>query len=173
MIALQKYTFYEVANLLNVSHQTIYNRVKNKDIYKQVKPFIKNEGKHRYITSDGVDVLKKFIKIDKNFDNDFDNEEVSNNDNSVDNDRLGGCKINIDNEVNNELINVLKSQIDSLQEQLKIKDEHINNKDNQIDALIKINENNQVLLRDSQKKVELLEERNTTTKKSFWSRLWK
>jgi len=181
---VERYTVYEVANILKISHQTIYNKLKNKAIFKELKQFIKQEGKHKYISVEGIEVLKKHLNVYKKMDNDFDNVKPADNDMNVDNEHLRDSKARVDI----ELIDNLKSQIEYLKEHTK---QQLEAKDKQIDNLMRLNENNQSLLMQTQKKIELLEENNQSlliqtqrkiellesessrANKSIWSRIWK
>lgn len=165
MASVEKYTVYEVASLLKTSHQTIYNKLNNKAIFKEVRQFIKQEGKHKYIKAEGVEILKKHLNVYKKMDNDFDSVKQAESENNIDNEHLNDNKIKVDN----ELIDILKSQIEHLKEHMK---QQLEAKDKQIDNLMKLNENNQSLLMQSQNKIELLEEK-VGTNKSIWSRIWK
>jgi hypothetical protein len=60
---MDKYTVYEVADILKTSHTTIYNKLNNKDIYKELRNFIIRQAKVRYVSREGIEILKKYINF--------------------------------------------------------------------------------------------------------------
>jgi len=50
-------SIYEVAKQLNVSHTTIYKKLKNPEIYKHLELFIKISNKSKSISHEGIDIL--------------------------------------------------------------------------------------------------------------------
>ena len=59
------YTVYEVAEMIGTTHTTIYNKFKNKEVYKLLRKCIKVEGKARLINEEGVEILKGYINPKK------------------------------------------------------------------------------------------------------------
>jgi cellobiose-specific phosphotransferase system component IIB len=165
VVSVEQYTVYEIANILKITPQTIYNKLNNKAIFKELKQFVKKDGKHKYITIEGVEVLKRHLNIYKKMDNDFDSTRQAETEPSLDNKHLKASQTKVDN----ELIDTLKSQIEYLKEHTR---QQLEAKDKQIDTLMRLNENNQSLLMQTQKKVELLEQ-DTKANKSIWRKFWK
>lgn len=152
---------YDVAKQLNVSHTTIYNKLKNKEIYKDLKPFIKKSGKSQYISIDGINILKNFI-TSKGFD--F-KENIS--------DFSQSCG----NEDTPNFINLQETLLLSLQDRIKEleKDKEyliaeLESRNKHIETQSRLLENSQVLLRESsQQKLLLLESKPI----GFFKRLFK
>jgi hypothetical protein len=152
---------YEVAKQLNVSHTTIYNKLKNKDIYKELKPFIKRINKVKHLHIEGIELLRQHIAIK-------DDSKV-------------GCKVdlnNVSNNNSNEQYNKLMAgikdlqvnYITSLQDQIKQLENQVNEKDNQLNNKDELLRNFQVLLKtEKETNVKLLQEKNT----SLWRKLFK
>lgn len=137
-------TIAEVAQKLGVSKVTIYNKLKVlKDKIKNNLTEIENI---KYIDNQGFNLIKESLNLKEK----LNQKELKNVD------------INIIISFKDETINLLKLQIDDLKTQL-------NEKDNQIKTLNRLMENNQILLKDSQKTVLLLEDK----KKSFWDKFFK
>lgn len=137
------YDVSQVASKLNVSKQSIYNKLKLKE-YKN-KILIK-QGK-TYIDDDLLNLIKDNLKIKANL-NMNDNIDASEELQDVD-------SITLDD----DLLNLNKDLIDLLKDQLKEKDLQLHEKDIQIHELHKLIENNQVLLREKpQQDIKLLEE---------------
>jgi hypothetical protein len=143
---MDKYTIYDIAKILNTSHTTIYNKINNKEIYKELRNVIIKQGKTRYIKADGIDILRKHIKVDNKETFDKDKESQEN-------------KENREIDITERFIKKLESTIVVLEKQLEIKDK-------QIESLTKIN---QVLLIESQNKQKLIE---SCENKSFWKRIF-
>ena len=142
---------YEVANQLNVSHTTIYNKLNDKQIYKEIKPFIKKSGKTKLIGSEAISIIAKYINIKET---------------------------ELKHEIKNDIQHLDKSLIESLENRIKEleKDkEHLRSeievKNRQIENNSRLLENSQILLRESQQKILMLESKPEP--ENFFKRLFK
>lgn len=157
-------TIRQVADKLNCSPQAIYKKVDNQ-LNNQLKPFVKEveRGKRfvKVIEPEGVEIIKK--SMEQPVDNQFNSVEQPVV-NQVESDLIALLEDNLE---------VLQCQLDAKDKQLEIKDEQLKAKDEQIKEISsllkdqqKLNENNQVLLREDQKQriieeQRLLEEKNS------------
>lgn len=157
-------TISHTAQILNVTKQTIYNQIKSDDI----KKFIKIVNDVKYISKYGIELIQSKLKFIGQNDLNF-NYLSSKNPNQIDS--------NLTTLINTqkELTNTLHMQIDDLKRQLLVKDSHIDVKDRQIQDLNeqlknkdRLFENMQILLKDSQNNILLLQQ----VKKSFWDKFF-
>jgi uncharacterized coiled-coil protein SlyX len=161
---MDKYTVYEVANILQTSHTTIYNKMNNKEIYKELRNFIINQGKNRYISKEGIEILKKHVPPKE------DSSKVESRKNKENNvsipTPLNNTNKETFQEIDNKLIVEFKERIESLENQLSVKDK-------QIESLLRQNENSQVLLKQQQDKIFFLEsgEKQKASSKPWW-KIW-
>lgn len=103
-VKMSYYSIYEVAKMLNTSHTTIYNKLKNKEVYKLIKKFIKIDGKTKSISADGIEILKEHINHNKSCKDDIESFiKVYKDD------------VNVSKDNNNQIINILEKQIQELQ----------------------------------------------------------
>lgn len=121
------YTVEEAATKLNVSKVTIYSKLK---IYSDM--VIIKQGK-RYIDEELLNLIKDTLKSKNDLNYDENSSEFENSEN-----------VDVSND-SEYLTNLNSELISTLIEQLK-------EKDKQIDHLMKLNENNQVLLKEQQSK---------------------
>lgn len=120
-------TVEETAIQLGVSKTTIYNKLKLKE-YKS--KLVKKQGKSM-IDDSLFNLIQEGLKVQ----NEFENKEIEND-------------VNAETSIDEDgLLNLNKELIDNLLEQLK-------EKDKQISELHKLIENNQILLKEEQKKSE-------------------
>lgn len=177
------YSVQEASKLLNTSRVTIYNKIEK---LKELKPHIKVKNNAKYITVEGIELIRQSIndnqqsKVFTNIEEEKEEDTQENiNNNSVVNDFTP---------LQNDLIQVLKEQIQELKEQItEIKEdkqkqiEHLQEqlqvKDKQIDVLTKLHENNQVLfplLSQVQQKVFLLEQEQhpEQEQKKWWKKMF-
>jgi len=139
----QAYSIKEVLDKLDISRATLYNRIdKNKQ---QLDRHISSKNGKKYISSIGIEILRANEGI-----NDVDNMDNVND------------SINNENRSGGEVIEILKKDNEFLKNQILEKDSHIH-------TLTKLIENSQILLRESQQKVLLLE---TKKKENFFKRLF-
>ncbi len=120
-------TVEETAIQLGVSKTTIYNKLKLKEYKSKI---VKKQGK-LMIDDSLFNLIQEGLKVQ----NEVENKEIENDVNA---------EISIDED---GLLNLNKELIDNLLEQLK-------EKDNQISELHRLIENNQILLKEEQKKSE-------------------
>jgi predicted DNA-binding transcriptional regulator AlpA len=155
-------TVFEVAEKLGVTHTTIYNKLKNKEIYKSVKIHIKTVNNTRLFSDEIIEILRPHI--------------VKKSKKIVIDDR----KKNVDNinylSLHESLISNLKDRITELEKDKDDLKKYIENQDKDKDDLKKhietqarLIENSQVLLREAQKKLE----EPITKNKSFWKKIFK
>jgi MinD-like ATPase involved in chromosome partitioning or flagellar assembly len=116
-------SIYEVAKKLKVSHTTIYNKLKDKEVYNDLEPFIKKIKNTRYISIEGLEILRKYFK------------EINTSMNEK-------KEFNYDS-LKEEFIKNLQDRIKHLESEIETKNKHI-------ETQAKLIENSQVLLKDSQ-----------------------
>jgi hypothetical protein len=191
-----KLTMYQVAEILNTSHTTIYSKINNEEIKKELESFIVYQGKSKYLKPEGIEILRKYMK--DNFDKSLENinkhleennksleseEELSTKNNSkiignVDNKTLEMIISTLESK-NKDYIESLRSQIDELNKKLGLKENQLDYKDKQIETMTfklsealeasnKLVENNQILLGQLQNNVMFIES-SKKEKRSFWS----
>jgi hypothetical protein len=180
---MHKYTVYQVANMLDTSHTTIYKKLKNKEVYKQLSHCITKQGRHTYLSLEGIEILKKHIQPKETVTNNLETE-VKEEDT-----QLGKTIDTVDLEMfinsletsSKQLIESMAKQIEALKEdklklyeQLEMKDKQLETRDTQIIGMTKLVENSQILLKQQQDKIFFLEsgENQKETSKPWW-RVWK
>lgn len=185
---IKKLTMYQVAEILNTSHTTIYSKINNEEIKKELESFIIYQGKSKYLRPEGVDILRKYMKdnfiesledIDKPLEDSNKSlerqEELNNNDDAqgignIDNKTLESILKTLERK-DSEFIENLKSQIIELNKKLDIKDKQVETMtlklSEALEASNKLVENNQILLGQLQNNVMLIE--STQQEKSKWS----
>ncbi len=135
----------EVSVLTGLSKVSIYNKIKLKEIEQYV---VKNKG-ITYISDEGVDLIKGALNLKEytlNHLNDIlkvDESEVPIN---IENKDIEEFKAEL-KELNKDYLSSLKSENELLKKQL-------DEKDKQIAELHKLIENNQILLKEEQKKAD-------------------
>ena len=137
------FTVEEVSKLLSVSKVTIYAKLKKYESKVVVK-----QGK-KYVTEELLSLIKQELNLKECL---KDNLKVENNTGAI------NQEIAMDRD---DLINLNKDLINFLKQQLEEKDIQLRKKDKQIEELINLNKNNQVLLKQQQDKEinqKLLEE---------------
>jgi hypothetical protein len=142
--------YYEVAKQLKVSHTTIYNRLKDENIYEELKPHIKKIKNVMCIDNQGIELLKKYVT----------SKEINNK-----------KDVNFTEGMKNLQINF----ITNLQEQNKQLQNQIEEKDKQLNAKDELLRNFQILLKNEQENIKLLKDSNdkkTTTINSIWNKLF-
>lgn len=148
---MKNLTIYETAELLNVTHTTIYNKLNNKAIYKDLKKFIVKDGKQRLIKPEGIEELKKHINLKGKFTENLESEPSNQKQEATE----------------SHYNSMFESLLKELQEQLKIKDKQIEALQEALLREQEINKNNQVLSLNN--KPFLLE---NDTKKPFWRKFF-
>jgi hypothetical protein len=146
---------YDIAKQLNVSHTTIYNKLKNKEIFIELKPFIKRIKKVRYIHKNGIDILKKHIVRDSNS-----KKGIKNSINNQESFK--------ENTLTETLLESLQERINSLEEDKKHLREELDLRNKHIETQAKLIENSQVLLRELKDPKLLVEDK----KRKVWWKFW-
>jgi len=137
------YTIAEISDLIGLSKVSIYKKLKAKELEIHLS---KKQGV-TYVTEQGFKLIKESLKL---------NDEVKNNVKSKD----------IDNTVNNEIatdlegFNIKIDYINTLKEQLKIKDNQIKELTTALGKAEGLHQNTQVLLRHEQEQPLLLKHIN-------------
>lgn len=128
------FTVEEVSKLLSVSKVTIYAKLKKYESKVVVK-----QGK-KYVTEELLSLIKQELNLKECL---KDNLKVE-NDKEVINQEIATDRDDLIN-LNQDLINFLKQQLEE-------KDIQLREKDKQIEELINLNKNNQILLKQQQDK---------------------
>ena len=162
---------YEVANQLNVSHTTIYNKLNDKQIYKELKPFIKKNGKSKLISSEGIILLKKHINLKSTPEKD--SKPGSNSFDKIP-ERIEDIRISSNiNDLQDSLITALQNQIKQLEKDKEFLKSELDAKNKHIETQARLLENSQILLKDQQQKILRLESKSEPETKNFFKRLFK
>jgi hypothetical protein len=166
----------DISEKLNISRVTVYNKLKNKNIYKELKPYLKRIKKVQYIHKDGIEILKKHITVKNN------SKKVENINLEFDSTKE---KKQIIDSINNLQVNYTNSLLDrikQLEEQLQIKDKQLQNqlleKDKQLQNKDDIIKNFQVLLKNEQENnIKILENNikllEPSRNKTYWNKIFK
>ena len=132
-------TVREVSEELGISRQAVYSKLTTN--FKENFTTIKNINNRDtlVISRAGIDELKDdTVKVDSQVDS------------------------KVDNAIDTEMIDLLSKNIDLLQEQLKIKDNQINELNERLKEQQELNRNNQVLLLNEKNKIlESMEQKET------------
>lgn len=140
------YDVEQAAIKLNVSKQSIYNKIKLKEFKDKV---VKKAGK-TYIDEDLLNLIKESLKFNKDLNNEVETEKAESTTNE---------ETAVDTE---ELLNLNKELIKTLIEQLQSKDIQIQELNNRLQQEQELHKNTQVLLQQEQAKpncdIILLEE---------------
>lgn len=139
---VKMYTIAEIAEVLNVSKVTVYNKLKQLEDKVNLDLTVKEGVK--YLNENGFNLIKESLK---------EKPILKKETQIIDMSIVLGLK--------DENINLLKMQIDDLKSQLHEKDKQLEVKDRLI-------ENMQFLLKDSQKNILLLQ----SEKKGFWAKIF-
>jgi len=162
---------YEVANQLNVSHTTIYNKLNNKQIYKELKPFIKKKGKAKLISSEGIILLKKYINLKST--SEKSSKLESNTFDKVTERTENTATLSDINNLQETLIASLQNQIKQLEKDNEFLKTELEAKNKHIETQARLLENSQILLRDQQQKILMLESESKTERKSLLKRFFR
>ncbi len=137
-------TIKEVSEKLGITPQAIYQKI-DKQLNKELKPFVKEikRGSRsvKMIESEGVEIIRNSLEqaVEQEV------EEISTT-------------------IDNELIAILKDTIDVLRGQLDVKDLQIRELNERLKEAQQLNQNSQVLLKNTQE-VKMIEE------SSWWDRV--
>lgn len=141
---LQMYTITEISKMIGVSRQAIYKKIDREEL----QPYLKDSEKGKVITEKGLTILKGF------FSDYLDSKQVT------DNERQKSSK-HTDN-LQTDYIQSLKSEIDHLKSITTDQSQQIGN-------LTQLLQNSQILLKQQQDKILLLENPIETKRRSIWS----
>lgn len=171
------YSISEASKILKTTRATVYKKVERLDSI-QEHIVTKNNGK--FIDDIGLEMIRQSL-IDNQKSKSYtkvDTPECIPQTSEKD-DNLDSKPLEVYTEASIQLVDSLQRHIQELTKQLDIKDKQIEIKDNQIsakdrqiDALTDISKNNQVLLREAQQKIFLLESPKEQGKRSFWDRFF-
>ena len=172
------HTLKEVTELLKISRSTLFNRLDKFGLYLEENKHVTMEKGKKFIDSVGVEVIKK---------NSVHSPDVLNTSEKTLDERdrvIEMLKKDIENL--NIQLELYKSNIQDKSARISNLDNEVNNKNNQINELIetvresresvkeahKLNENNQMLLRESQQSILMLESKEQK-ESGFWKKLFK
>lgn len=145
---------YDVAKQLKVSHTTIYNKLKNKDIYKVVKPHLKKIKRVTHVDKEGIDILKGYITI---------KDTKKNKAEPILEPNIKESFYHLQETL---LVN-LQDRINQLENDKEYLKKELDSRNNHIETQAKLIENSQVLLREQKLLLESIEAKNEA-KKNWW-----
>lgn len=178
------YTITEVSKLLKISRVTIYKKIeKLTDLQRHIT--VKNNNK--YIDIEGIEIIKNSLDVnqrckeftplvdEKNKVFTPENIEIKlNEDIHADVNLFTSVQTDYINNLQ-ELLNDLKKdkekQIEDLNKQINVKDLQIQSLTDALGTSQRLNENNQILLQQSQQKILFLEQ-VSDRKKNWWRRIF-
>jgi transcriptional antiterminator len=175
-----------LANQLQVSRQTIYNKLD--ELEGELKEYIIVEKNIKYLKTEAIDIIKDSIKfqpnkLNHNIKNDLKSEykealegfkELQVNYISGLLDQIKQLKNQVD-EKNDQLVKndkqliVKDNQISEKDRQISEKDKQLNIKDKQLNNKDELLRNFQILLKSEQQNIKLLQEKNS---RSIWSKIF-
>lgn len=164
----------EIADMLCISKVAVYKKL-NKQLKNELTNHIKLVDGVKYITDEGLQVIKDSIDIN------LVNNQVYENKSTDDIDKSNLDDLTRLKDLQEDYINSLKDQLNLLKEQLKTKDIQLENKDRQLESKDELLKNFQILLKqqeqiqcENKKLMEYIavtrEEDNN--KKGFFSKLF-
>ena len=160
----------EFAKRVNLSRQAVYNKID-----KELTPFVKLDLQTNRKTIDIKalqlfdnlqEVNKKNVNVDSQVDNLVDTKDSVNDSKEDENLRLLITQLQTQLEEKNNEINELKTEKKELKEELKQSHEHSRNLSND---LVRLNENQQILLKQSIENQEKLKEIEAPKDKKIWN----
>lgn len=137
------YTITEAAKQLQVSRVTVYKKIES---IKDLKSHVKIKNNIKYIDDTGLDIIK--LSMANNSDSKVDTEEEIDEAVKQSNETYSEQFTDLQD----KYINSLQSQIEYLKNELEVKNKLISDQARMI-------ENSQVLLRDNQQKILMLEDK--------------
>jgi hypothetical protein len=162
----KEYKISEIVDMIGVSKATVYNKIGSlKDI---LRNHINVRKGIKYIDSEGFSIIQDSIGFSKVQYTDLKEEfkiEQENINNSIVSNKIETL------ENNSKLIESLETQLEYLKSVIAEKDRQLETRDSQISGMTKLVENSQVLLRQQQDKIFLLEspqDKPVKEKKSIW-----
>lgn len=145
----QEYSIKETLNILNISRTTLYTKI---DKYKkELNPHITSKNGKKYISHDGIEILRSPNNIDSETNNctDYVDNEV---------DSCTDISDNINTSGYIEIISLLKSQLEDKNGQIQDLQKDKENLYQELSEQRKLHENTQVLLQNSQQKILYIEQ---------------
>jgi hypothetical protein len=179
-VSEEMFSIAKLANKLNVSRQTIYNKID--ELQLELEPYIVTTKNVKHYKIEAVTIIKNSIKSqpDKSI-----NKSIKNTINADYNQVLEGLRDLQVNYTSNLLdqIKQLENQIrekDSqlnekdkqFENQLKVKDSQLSEKDKQLNNKDELLRNFQILLKNEQENIKLLKEDNKKNANTIWNRLF-
>lgn len=140
------YSVSEAAKILKISNVSVYKKIKKG---KELEPYVVKKDDKTYILKEGVELINSRLNGNKPMNNNVD--EVACEEEINTEEHKGNSQLNEVIELNNKLINSLMEQLKVKDAQLEAKDKQIADQSEQILSLHKLIENNQVLLKEEQK----------------------
>lgn len=154
------YKVSELSDLLKVSKQSIYNKIK----LKEIEPYVSRSKGITYVSEDGFNLIKEILNVKMPVESDETNDVSNESDilnevvTTIENKEFQDG-FNLDLNYTEDYINTLKSENEKLWLQLQEKDKQISELLLRLEQTSKIVENSQVLLREKVNDPLLLEER--------------
>jgi hypothetical protein len=162
----KEYKISEIVDMIGVSKATVYNKIGSlKDI---LRNHINVRKGIKYIDSEGFSIIQDSIGFSKVQYTDL-KEEFKIEQETINNSIFSNKIETLEN--NSKLIESLETQLEYLKSVIAEKDRQLETRDSQISGMTKLVENSQVLLRQQQDKIFLLEspqDKPVKEKKSIW-----
>lgn len=140
------YSVSEAAKILKISNVSVYKKIKKG---KELEPYVVKKDDKTYILKEGIELIKGRLNGNKPMNNNANEVACETEINTEE--HKENSQINEVIELNNKLINSLMEQLKVKDAQLEAKDKQISDQNEQILSLHKLIENNQVLLKEEQK----------------------
>jgi hypothetical protein len=137
------YTVKNLSSILHVSKATIYNDFKR--FKAEIKPYLKTKNHSKYLTSDGLEILKK----------------------------LRGIQVGLESNLNDPYKSLLLEQVDSFKVQVEYLKNQLEIQQQNLEREQQLHEHTQILLKQSQENILLLETEKKVDKISFWKKFLK
>lgn len=140
------YSVSEVANILKISNVSVYKKIKK---LKSLEAYVVKKDDKLYVLEAGIELIKSSLISNKALNYNVD-EVACEREADID-EHKQNSRLNESIELNNKLINSLLEQLNVKDAQLEAKDKQIADQSEQILSLHKLIENNQVLLKEEQR----------------------
>ena len=140
------YSVSEVANILKISNVSVYKKIKK---LKSLEAYVVKKDDKLYVLDQGIELIKSSLISNKALNYNVD-EVACEREADID-EHKQNSQLNESIELNNKLINSLLEQLNVKDAQLEAKDKQIADQSEQILSLHKLIENNQVLLKEEQR----------------------
>jgi len=163
------YTIAEVSTKLNISKVTLYKKIKQ--LNNELKTFLTIKNGVKYLDDTGIEIIRNSMNNFNQVNNNF-NHEIQENPQSIANDEVL-AELKELKKIKDELILQVKSENELLKNEIVQKNKQIEELNKALSQSQKINENNQVLMREQQQRALLLENEEQKESRGFWSRMFK